>query len=157
MICLEDERSVIQQVLEKAHIIKDAEAFLFADRPVQLWSNECFAEEADHTDFPVGDHEEVSSDSIVGCICLKDRGRRILKEVELLAIRDSLLKVLECCDGLWGPYELSRILVDLQWDQFSQWLDHLSHTRYMIPEIVDKSNELQKFLLRFGKRELKHL
>jgi hypothetical protein len=64
-------------VCEKAHAIKDAEAFLFADRPVQLWSNECFAEEADH--------EEVSSDSIVGCICLKDGGRRILKEIELLA------------------------------------------------------------------------
>ena len=47
--------------------------------------------------------------------------------------------------------------VDLQWDQFSQWLDHLSHARYMIPEIVGKSNELQKILLRFGKRELKHL
>jgi hypothetical protein len=35
MICLEDERSVIQKVFEKAHAIKDAEAFLFADRPVQ--------------------------------------------------------------------------------------------------------------------------
>jgi hypothetical protein len=28
MICLEDERSVIQKVFEKAHAIKDAEAFL---------------------------------------------------------------------------------------------------------------------------------
>ena len=108
MICLEDERSVIQQVFEKAHAIKDAEAFLFADRPVQLWSNECFAEEADHTrTFSL----VVSSDSIVGCICLKDWGRRILEEIELLAVRDSLLTVLKCCNGLWGPYELSRALV----------------------------------------------
>ena len=78
MICLEDERSVIQKAFEKAHAIKDAEAILFADRSVQLWSNEYFAEEADHTDVPVGDHEEVSSNSIVGCI-------RILEEIEVLA------------------------------------------------------------------------
>ena len=31
MICLEDERSVIQKVFKKAHAIKDAEAFLFAE------------------------------------------------------------------------------------------------------------------------------
>jgi hypothetical protein len=68
-----------------------------------------------------------------------------------------LLMIHTVCDGLWCPYELSRALVSFQWNQFSHWLDHLSHARYMIPELVGKFNELQKILLRFGKRELKHL
>ena len=99
MIRLEDERFVIQKVFEKEHAITDVEAFLFADRPVQLWSNECFAEEADHTDFPVGDHEEVASDAIVGCICLKDWGRHILEEI------DGLLKVF----AVFGPSQSCEV------------------------------------------------
>lgn len=66
-----------------------------------------FAEEAYHTDFTVGDHEDVAFDAKVGCITFKDSDCRIFKEIELLVVRDDLLTVFERCYGLWGPHELS--------------------------------------------------
>jgi len=61
--CLEDERSIIQQVLEESNTVEDAVAV-----PVQLRSRECFTKEANHTDFAVGHHENVSADAIIGGI-----------------------------------------------------------------------------------------
>ena len=70
MISLEDERSVVQQVFEESHSIEDAIAFLLTDWPVQLRTDKGFAEESNHANLAVGDHEEVSPDAIVGGIGL---------------------------------------------------------------------------------------
>ncbi len=71
-------------------------------------------------------------------------------KVKLLTVRDGLLTVLECLDGLWGPYELAVALIRFPWNQFPQRYGHLGHVRYMITEVAGESNELQKVLLSLG-------
>ena len=87
VVCLEDERSVIQQVLEESNSVEDSVAFFLSDRPVQLRTRKCFAEEADHMDFAIGHHVYVSANSIIGGIRLLDRSRCIVQEVQLLVVR----------------------------------------------------------------------
>ena len=65
MVCLEDEWSVVQQVFEEPHSVEDAIAFFLPDWPVQLRSDEGFAEGLHYPDLAVSDHEEVSPDAIV--------------------------------------------------------------------------------------------
>ncbi len=50
------------------------------------------------------DHEYIPAYTIVGGISLQDRGRRVLEEVQLLAVRDHLLTKLECRYSIRSPY-----------------------------------------------------
>jgi hypothetical protein len=67
-----------------------------------------FAEEAYHTDFTVGDHEDVAFDAKVGCITFKDSDCRIFKEIELLVVRDDLLWPLGSTRAFLSPSRLSK-------------------------------------------------
>ena len=50
MISLQDEISIVQEILKELHAIIDAIAFFLSGGPIQLWSNEGLAEEANDAD-----------------------------------------------------------------------------------------------------------
>jgi len=73
-------------------------------------------------DEPVDYYEKVASDTVIGCVYLQDRDRRVLKKVELSAIGDRLSAILESRYSLCGPYEFSGALVGLQQNQLPKSL-----------------------------------
>ena len=105
---------VIQQVLEEEHSVEDVIALHLMDGPVSFRADDDLAEEVNHPDRDVGDHEKLAFDIVIECVCLQDQDRLVLTKVELLAIRDRLATVLESRYCLWDPLELSGALVYLQ-------------------------------------------
>jgi hypothetical protein len=75
LLSLEDEVTIVEQVLESLNTTVDPVALFLFGRPVQLSAHEGIAEEPYHSQFVIGHYVMVTADTVVGSVCLEDRCR----------------------------------------------------------------------------------
>ena len=97
--------TIVEQVFKSLNTEVDPVALFLTGRPV----NEGLAEEPYHPHFAIGQHVEVTTDTVVGSVSLEDRCSDVLQEVEFLAVRNSLLTKLESGEVLCHPDELAML------------------------------------------------
>ena len=78
MISFQDKISVVKEIFKKLYAVVDSVALLFPCRPVELRPHQSFTEEPNYSQLVIGDHVEVSTDTIVRCVSLQDRSGRVL-------------------------------------------------------------------------------
>ncbi len=111
VVSLEDEVTIVEQVLKSLNTEVDPIALFLSGRPVQLSAREDLAEKSYHSHFAISHHVEVTTDTVVGSVSLENRCSGVLQEVKFLAVRDSLLTKLESGEAFCRPDKLASPLV----------------------------------------------
>ncbi len=111
MVSLEDEVTIVEQVLKSLYTEVDPIALFHSGRPVQLSAREGLAEKPNYSYFAISHHVEVTTDTAVGSVSLENRCTGVLQEIKFLAVRDSLLTKLESGGAFCHPDKLASPLV----------------------------------------------
>ena len=93
------------------HTVINAVTFLLTGGPVQLSTLKCLAKVANHSHFTIRDHEDVSTDTIIGSVGLHDWCGRVVEEVQLQTMGYGLLAHLKCTYALRDPFEIAIALI----------------------------------------------
>jgi len=111
VVSLEDEVTIVEQVLKSLNTEVDPIALFLSGGPVQLSARESLAEKPYNSRFAISHHVEVATDTVVGSVSLENRCSGVLQEVKFLAVRDSLLTELESGGAFCRPHKLASPLV----------------------------------------------
>ena len=82
VVSLEDEVTIVKQVLKSLNTEVDPVALFLSGRPVQLSAREGLDEKSYHSHFAISHHVEVTTDTVVGSVTLEDRCSGVLQEVK---------------------------------------------------------------------------
>ena len=76
VVSLEDEVTIVEQVLKNLYTEVDPIALFFPGRPFQLSAREGLAENPNHSHFAISHHVEVTTDTVVRSVSLENRCSR---------------------------------------------------------------------------------